>query len=204
MAQEEDWDLEDLVEMDSVERVGVKRRLRDLQDSCRTKRRRIPETIADAVGLAAELVSDVAVAPSPGKTSPVGDGTRRLTNEMSMQIRNALAKVDTLSAKVTELEGSMKGARKGCDNAVTALKNELCGADKDASEKTKEHEAPMKKLRAEAKAVETHLHAEKDGALPCNHDVLLSVRQTVKAGDERGANMRLRFRSCGSYSRRVV
>lgn len=65
-SDEEDWTFVDLVEIAFEERVGVKRRLRDLQDSYRNERRMVTASVAEAVGLALELVGLVDVPPSPG------------------------------------------------------------------------------------------------------------------------------------------
>lgn len=55
----DDLDLEVAVGLDKVERVGVKRRFKDLQVSCCTKRRKVPNTVAEVVELADELVKQV-------------------------------------------------------------------------------------------------------------------------------------------------
>lgn len=57
------WTMSDLVEADAEVQVGVKRCLRDLQEWCRVKRRNVPESIVEAVGLGVELVGDTVVAP---------------------------------------------------------------------------------------------------------------------------------------------
>lgn len=67
---EKDWTLGDLVKVAAEKRVGVKRRLRELQDTCRNKRRKVPTSVAEAVGLAVELVDRGGVPPSPRMTSP--------------------------------------------------------------------------------------------------------------------------------------
>lgn len=50
-----DWEPEGTNDLEEAERVGVKRHLRDLQDSCRDKGRKVPKAVAEAFGLANEL-----------------------------------------------------------------------------------------------------------------------------------------------------
>lgn len=54
-----DWALGVTIGLDAVERVGVKRRLELVQESCRTKPRKVSNTVAGAVELANELVHHV-------------------------------------------------------------------------------------------------------------------------------------------------
>lgn len=51
---DDDWDLKGVVGLDKVERGVVKPRFRYFQESCRSKRWRVPETVAEAVQLANE------------------------------------------------------------------------------------------------------------------------------------------------------
>lgn len=59
------WVLGESLEADAEERVGVKLRLRDLQESCRVKKWIVPESVVEAANLAVGLV-DITVATSPG------------------------------------------------------------------------------------------------------------------------------------------
>lgn len=56
----------DLVQVEDGEQVGSQRRRRYLQEWCRTKRRTVPESMSEVVGLAVELVADVVVTFFPG------------------------------------------------------------------------------------------------------------------------------------------
>lgn len=69
-----------LVEVDAEVRVGVKRRLRDLQESCCVKGRKGPESVVEAVDLAVELVDD-AVVTSPGAVDEADPRTNGLTGQ---------------------------------------------------------------------------------------------------------------------------
>lgn len=53
---DDDWDLKGAVGVDSVECVGVKRRLETLQESCQKKCWQVRNTVAEAGALVAELV----------------------------------------------------------------------------------------------------------------------------------------------------
>lgn len=56
----EDWTLGDLDDVDAEERVGMKRRLYDLQRFCPVKMRKVPKSVVEAAELAVELVEDAA------------------------------------------------------------------------------------------------------------------------------------------------
>lgn len=68
---EEDWIIGDLVAVGAGKRVGVKRRLQDLQESCRIKKRKVPGSVSVAVGLAGELVDEALVATLPGQARAI-------------------------------------------------------------------------------------------------------------------------------------
>lgn len=51
-------------DVDATERVGVKHRLRDLREPCRAKRRKVPWSVDEADGVAAELVGEAVEASS--------------------------------------------------------------------------------------------------------------------------------------------
>lgn len=55
-----DWDLEGTFGLDEVERDGAKRHLRDIQDSCRGKKRKVLGTIAEPFEFATEFVNQMA------------------------------------------------------------------------------------------------------------------------------------------------
>lgn len=52
-------DFEGAVGLEEVERVGIKRRFRDLQVSCRIIHRKVPDTVKEAEELAEEPVKEV-------------------------------------------------------------------------------------------------------------------------------------------------
>lgn len=56
---DDDRNYEGAVGLDEMDRFGVKRRIRDLQKSCRVKLPKVPGTVADAVELADELAKQV-------------------------------------------------------------------------------------------------------------------------------------------------
>lgn len=45
----EDWGFDDAIGGYSAQRVGFERNLQDLQDECRTKKRRVPPNVAETV-----------------------------------------------------------------------------------------------------------------------------------------------------------
>lgn len=53
---DDDWDFEVVIGGESVQRAGVKRKLLDLQDKCRAKRRRVLTNVSESVELAIEFL----------------------------------------------------------------------------------------------------------------------------------------------------
>lgn len=51
----DDWEFERTVALDIVDRDGLKQRFRAMQKSCRVKRQKVPDTVAEAVELADDL-----------------------------------------------------------------------------------------------------------------------------------------------------
>lgn len=96
---EEDWTMGNLVEAHAEERVGVNRRLRDLQKSCRVKVLIVPGCAVESVGLAVELADDTVVT-SP---SAVGVADPRI-DELSVELASTRAEVILLTSKVYNLE----------------------------------------------------------------------------------------------------
>lgn len=98
-SDDEYWTLGDLVKVAAEERVGGKRHLRKLQDTCRSIRRKVLASIADAVGLAVELVGRVDVPPSPGMTS-----TFAATIALESELNDAKVELRAFAVKIIELE----------------------------------------------------------------------------------------------------
>lgn len=149
-SDERDWAMGDLVEVEEGEQVEVKRRLRNLQELCHAKRRKVPESVSNAVGLAVELVDDAVITSSPEAGLIVDPRIDELTGQLASNRK----KVVSLTAKLSHLE--------------------------DARDKTEqEHENFMRKIRKETKTSEDHTIAERDGALSRYHGVLQTVRGIV-------------------------
>lgn len=148
----------DLVKVKVEERVGAKRRLSDLQESCSTKRCKVPGSVSEAVGLAVELVDDAVVASPPG-TDNVVDSRIDELSERSESIRE---KVISLTAKLSD-----------------------SGEARDKEEQKSEKH--LKTVGTEAIVLAELIVAKWDGALSYHHDVLRSIRGTVMAADERNA-----------------
>lgn len=87
---DDDWDLEGAVGLDNVERVGAKRHLRKLQDSCRAKKRKVPGPVAEAFEFSTQLVN---------RKAPAGAGP---SNELA-SVKDALA---TPQSAVTDAKNS--------------------------------------------------------------------------------------------------
>lgn len=61
----------------------MKQRLCDLHDSCRAKKRKVPASVSEAVGLAAELMNDAVITSSPGAVKVVDSRIDELTGRLA-------------------------------------------------------------------------------------------------------------------------
>lgn len=125
LSVEEDWTMGDLGKNDAEERIRAKRRSRDLQKSCRAKRRSVPEGVPEAVTLAVKLVDDAVLRSSPGAGSVVDPHFDELTRKLT----SPKAEVISMTAKLSDLEEAR-------DNVA------------------QEHEDLLKKIRIETKTSE--------------------------------------------------
>lgn len=96
---EEYWTIGDLVEAGPDGRVGVERLLHDLQDSCCVKKRKVPESVSEAVVLAVELINDVVASTS----SCAGSSIEPRINELTQELSITRVKVVSLTAKLGKL-----------------------------------------------------------------------------------------------------
>lgn len=71
--------MSNLVEIKAVERVRFMGCLCNLQEPCRARRREVPESVSEAVGLAVKSVDDAVVPSSPGRGSIVNPRTDEWT-----------------------------------------------------------------------------------------------------------------------------
>lgn len=101
--KDSDWDFESVVQLDEVERVGVRPHFLGLQESYRVKRGKVPSAFSEAVELADEVVKQV--------------------GETGAQDVNDAALV-TQSAVETEVMSLSADLKKACLEAVSA-KEEL-------------------------------------------------------------------------------
>lgn len=92
------WAMGDLVEFDAEERIGVKCRLRYLQESCRVKGQEDLENIVQAVCLAAELIVDARI-----MSSGAVDVADPRIDESTGQLASTRAEVIPLTSKLYDL-----------------------------------------------------------------------------------------------------
>lgn len=85
-----------LVEDDARKRVEVKCCLRNLQDLCHTKRRKMLEAVSKVVGLVVKWVGDTVVVTSPGAVN-VAD---QCVNELTGQLASARVEVVLLTVEL--------------------------------------------------------------------------------------------------------
>lgn len=147
------------VEDEVGERGEIKRRLRALHELCRADRRKVPESVSEAVGLAVELVGSVVVASSLGAGSIYDLCSDNLTG----QLASTRAEVFSLETNVSNLEGA-----------------------RDKVEQ--EHEGVVRKMLIATRTLEDPIRAELDGALSGYRGVLCSIRGIIKATDKLDAS----------------
>lgn len=100
LSDEEDWTTGNLGKVAERQRVGDRRRFRDLQESCRARSRKVPKVVSEADGLAIELVKNVAVESSSG-VDAIFDPR---INGMTGQLRSTRAEVVSLIVKSSDPE----------------------------------------------------------------------------------------------------
>lgn len=119
--------------------------LHDLQQSCRVKKRKVPETVAVAFGLAEKFILGGGSADNPNGS----DVNAGLLCELEEGLFEERKEVEEWCKKVRELEKSQQEADRIRDDAVTTLRNECEAANKERVEAAKEREE-LAKVRAKA------------------------------------------------------
>lgn len=150
--------MEDLVDVGGEKRVGGKWYLCDLQKSCCAKRRKVVQSLAEAVGLAMELDDDAVAVSSPG----AGNVAKSRTDDLPKSLAYTKAEVIQLTPKLSVL--------------------------KEARDKRKtEREELLGKVQTDAKKSEEHVIPKENGALLRYHGVLQSIQGIGEAVGERSA-----------------
>lgn len=157
LEDKEDWTRGNLAELVAGEQARMKRRLRNTQEPCRAKRRKVSKSIVEAAGLAVKSTNDTVVM-SPGTV----DAIELRIDVLSGQLSSTKAEVMSLTSKVYNLEEARDRA-------------------------SLEHAKLLQKLRAEAKMSEGCPSLKRNGASPRYHGVLQSTQRIVKAADEQNA-----------------
>lgn len=111
---EEDGTIGNLVKVDVVERVGVRRRLYHLQEPCSAKWRRLPGSVSNAVVLVVELIDDAAVATLPC----AGLNNQPRFNELTQELSNTRVEVVSLTARLDKVEGDRDDAMRQHEESV--------------------------------------------------------------------------------------
>lgn len=143
----------DLVEVGAGERVGAKRRLQDLLEFCRIKRRKVSGSVSETVGLAVELVDGTAVATTPGADL----SSKQRIDELTQELSKTRVKVVLLTAEVDQLEGE-----RGDTRCI--------------------HDEFVQKLCIDSKTLEGRIGAGRDGALSRYHGILRPVSRDRQSG----------------------
>lgn len=97
----------DPLEVGAKKCVKMKFRSHDLQDSCHIKRRKVPESVSEVVGLVVVMVDIVALETLPGAASSCQPRIEQLMQDSS----RTKIKVVSLTAKVDKLEGKRDETR---------------------------------------------------------------------------------------------
>lgn len=172
-SNEEDWTIGGLVEVNERERVEVRRRLRDLEKSCRAKSCSVPERVTEPVGVAVVFIGGVDSLASAGAQS-IAD------------------------PRIEELDQQLATVRV----AVIFLKTKVSDLKKAGNKVLREHEKIVKKIWKEAKTVEDRIVAERDVAFCRCPNVSRSICKIVKAADERNVRISDTLTSYNYFLRR--
>lgn len=109
-----------LVMVEEGERVEVKCRLRDLRDSLRAKRRKVPRVVAEAVPLVVELMNDAVVASSQG----VGLLVNPRFSELKGRLASSFTSVVSLKANVSDLNDVRNKAEGEYEDLLRKIRTE--------------------------------------------------------------------------------
>lgn len=113
----DNWKVKGAISLDDAERVQVKRRLYDLQGSCRAKKQKVLETVVERFGLAEELFLGGGSAHNPNQK----DAQAGRYCELEQQLREVRKGAIESSTKVIELEMMQQKAERTRDDAMTTL-----------------------------------------------------------------------------------
>lgn len=94
------------------------RRLCSLQKLCRAKKRMVPKSVSDAVGLAVKLVGNEVVALTPGATSIVDTRANKLTGLLA----STWAEDVSIMANLSRMENARVTARRTHENPVRKVR----------------------------------------------------------------------------------
>lgn len=94
---DDDWDFDKTIGIESILHFNVKRNLLDLQDDCRTRKRKIPTNVAEAVDQTQKLLRSVDAFVNTVLSSEVAVTAGRYTTESA-------AELDMAKARFAELE----------------------------------------------------------------------------------------------------
>lgn len=177
--EDDDWDLKGAVGLDEAEQSGVKRRLRNLQESCRTKKQKAPAMIAEAFKLVAKLSLGGASVDNPDGSDAYAGRLCKL-KERLCEVRKG---AEELSTKVKELKKSWQDEEHFCDDDLITIQIERETAKKERSKATKKQHQ-LTKACVEMAEVSKDMKLESEFASKRYHQVLSSSRQIVKARDK--------------------
>lgn len=100
-----DWELEGVVSLVELKRVGVRPHLCSFQDSCRTKQRKVPGTVAETFELATKLVNQEAL----GEADPSAElvSVKAAVAAASLATKETKKQLASLRQKHDALKGSL-------------------------------------------------------------------------------------------------
>lgn len=187
-ADSDDWDIKYAVRPDEVKRVDIKQRFRYFQKSCRAKRRRMPDTVAEAVELGNELVKQVCnrSAQAANNATPVALSSEGF-EVVSLSASSEKARGEAVSAKA-ELDAlcAADELAKKEHNVVFAKIREEHQDEVEAWKATaSQSKRTLAELREETSVTASKLRSKCESAAALHHKLFPSIHLVVKACEER-------------------
>lgn len=187
-----DWDLEGADGFDTVERVGVKRRLETLQDSCRTIYRKVPSTVAEPVALADELVHQIGESGIQAE-NPTSPGTVPVAETDTVPLTGNFDKARQEAINARAVLDKLRALAESTADEHQAMFVNVCKewrAELDSLRAAKSQcEVVIAEVRERTLADEPKMWSARDSVAARHHELFVSIR---RIGEVREKSVRTR------------
>lgn len=182
------WHFKGAVGLDEVECVGVRRRFRDLQKSCRVQRQKVSDTIPEAVELADKLVMQVGESVAQAESDAAPETLLPVENEvlsLSANLKRSREEAVSAKAEIGALCAAAELATKQHNFALARVREERQDEFRVWKASTLWIEVTIAKVSEETSIDMRKLRSESNSTVTRHHELLTSIRRVVKAREVR-------------------